>query len=150
MSKRRQELLSVDVVQNIQYNYLCGATVQQLAKWYDLNEEAILSTVNSTEWTDERAKLRSLAYEQLQDKVLNSTAHAIEALDNICRDEDVSPKVRVEASNAILNVSPLKVTRVEANINQKQALVQKVYVSMQEQSQVDQHIDSVINGEISG
>ena len=150
MSKKKQELLSVDVVQNIQYDYLCGATIQQLAKWYDLNEETISSTVNSTEWTDERAKLRSLAYEQLQDKVLNSTAHAIEALDNICRDEDVSPKVRVEASNAILNVSPLKVTRVEANINQKQALVQKVYVSMQEQSQVDQHIDSVINGEISG
>lgn len=150
MARKKDELLSVDKIRDIQYAYLCGANIQQLAKWYDLREEAISSTVNSSQWDKERAKLRTLAFEQLQDKVLNSTAHAIEALDNICQNEEVSPKVRVEASNAILNVSPLKVTRVEANINQKQALIQKVYVSMQEQSQVDQHIDSVIDGEISG
>ena len=127
----------------IKTEYLKGCSPKELALKYSVTSKAIREKASKENWVDEKATIFNNLQQSIENYIKELSKKALKQLETVIDDTEAEYKDKVSASRAILDVSGLKSSKQEITGN---VGVEKVYITKEDEQQVENHIDNFIDG----
>lgn len=127
----------------IKAEYLKGCSPKELSIKYNVPAKTIHEKASKESWVDEKASISKKVQESIENYIKTLSKKALKQLETVIDDTEAEYKDKVSASRAILDVSGLKSSKHELTGN---VGVEKVYITKEEEKQVQNHIDDFIDG----
>lgn len=127
----------------IKAEYLKGCNPAQLSKKYDVDIEKLYNKIDNSGWNKEKKEFQGKIRNNLEEEIALITNLALSRLKDVLSDDDVRTSDLVQAIGKAIDVSGLKSSKQEITGN---VGVEKVYITKDDEKQVQNHIDNFIDG----
>lgn len=97
----------------IKAEYLQGVTPKELAEKYGLTSKQVSNKANSEKWTIESKQIKEKISKNSQDKIQELTDLALDRLEEILTDDEVSTRDLLIAIGKVIELSGLKNAKPE-------------------------------------
>ena len=101
----------------IKAEYLQGVTPKELAQKYHTTSKVIRDKANQGNWYRQKSTISDNIQQKTENKIQNLTDKALNALEQVIDDTMADYKDKVSAAKAILDISGLKSSKQDLNIN---------------------------------
>lgn len=127
----------------IKAEYLKGCSPKELSIKYDVPAKTIHEKASKESWVDEKASISKKVQESIEIQIKRITDIALRRLEDVLLSDEVRPSDLVNAIGKAFDVSGLKSSKQEITGN---VGVEKVYITKEDEQQVENHIDNFIDG----
>lgn len=127
----------------IKAEYLSGCKPDELSKKYKVDIEKLYNKIDNSGWNKEKTELQGNIRNNLEEEISCITKLALSRLKDVLSDDDIRTSDLVQAIGKALDVSGLKSSKQEITGN---VGVEKVYITKDDEKQVQNHIDDFIDG----
>ena len=101
----------------VKKEYLEGVTPKELAKKYKTTAKTISDKAYEEDWKEEKTKISENIRENVQERIQKLTNKSLDALESIIEDRNAKDSDVVSAARAILDLSGLKSSNQNVNLN---------------------------------
>lgn len=128
---------------NIKIDYLQGITPKELAEKYNVDIDKLYKKIENEKWASELREIKGNIGNEVQEQIADITKLALSRLKDVLSNKEVRTGDLVNAIGKAFDVSGLKSSKQEITGN---VGVEKIYITAEENKQVQDHIDDFIEG----